>query len=534
MSGKESYDIDEIRKMISAIRTDDHNVRLNALSNLHLIAKVLGPERTRTELIPYTIETTDHNPHDLSIIGEELGKLLNDVGGPSHIKILLEALRTLCENEDILIREPATDSIVKLGKLLTKSEYGVITQFAKDLCEDTWYPLRCSGACVCCELYHYFPDSVLKEIDQELASLAGDQMVMVRRSLAKSIPSLIKSERNSVQLASNIIKALSSDESAAVAIEIPISISLLASSAPDVALSVSEKIYKSDIWQAKSVLISYLDRIFKNNPPKEFLKQVVNSSLIDGANVIRASIARQIPFIYESKCLSFDEFQQFVMSLISDSESCVRLAVASSLGKMPSTKKGNFDESSITTLLNDEELDVRMEALSSVAISGKAISSASKNLTDLIKFSNWRIKKGVADLLPKISNIFDEKRFNNEMVPIVKSLLSDEASEVRQEIARILVSLVKKYGEKWEKTILFPILQELFESPDYMLRKTGIEAVSAISCFDQFKDTLEKLCSDPCPNVRMVLARNLPRNSSLLDKLKKDEDIDVKDAANKH
>ena len=351
---------------------------------------------------------------------------------------------------------------------------------------------------------------------------------MVRCSLAKNVPVLIKA--GATQLASTILPTLAKDDSAAVAIEVPVSLSLIAPTNYDLALKASETIYKTDIWQAKSVLISYIDSIFKDKPPKDFLKQIISTAQVDQENVIRASIARQIPFIYKSGCIPFDQFQQFVMSLISDSENCIRIAVAEALGRTPATKS-SFDENSLTALLSDEELEVRMEALKSVAISGKAISSAAKNLKDLITLSNWRIRKGVVSLLPKIANIYDQKKFNSEMLPILKSLLNDEASHVRNEATGILVDLVKKYGDKWEKSSLFPLINDLAASSDYMLRKTAIEAITAISCFDQFSAVLENLSKDSVPNVRMVLARSLPRNSSLLEKLKNDVDQDVKDCA---
>ena len=523
--------IEEIIKYISDIRDGDRVSRHVALKKLCVIAKALGPDRTRKELIPYTMEVTNHTPKDLRTIAKRFGNFVDLIGGYQHSSILLEALRQLCENEDALIREPATHSVIIIGKNIPTKEYQPITQFAKDACEDPWYPMKCTGAEMCCALYDKFPDAVIAEINQELTALSLDQTVLVRRSLAKSLPLLIMSGKKAAQLATKLVLELAGDSSAAVSIELPKSIALIAQNAPEAALQASDKIYKSGIWQAKSVLISELHNIFKGKPPKPFLKNVVNTAATDQVNVVRASIARQIPFIYESDCLSFDDFQQFVNSLISDSESCVRLAVATALGKLPHTKKGNFDDTTIITLLNDEELDVRMEALSSVASSGKAISSASKNFTELIKFSNWRIKRNVADLLPKIAAIFDEKRFNSEIVPIIKSLLSDEASDARSKASTVLVDLVKRYGQKWEKAILHPIIKELFNSPDYQLRKTAIESVAAIASWDQFKDILNKIVGDPCPNVRLVLARNLPGTSPLLDKLKNDADPDVKELA---
>lgn len=526
----EKYTTDEIQKMIVAIRSKDHTLRQNALANLAIIAKVLEPERTVKELIPYTIETIDHNGKDRSIIGAVLCQLLPYIGGTQHIQVLFDALRTLCEDEDVLVREPATESLVSIGNQIPESEFGVLVQFAKELCEDQWYPLRCSGATICCKLYQKFPQKSRQDINKELTRLASDTVVLVRCSLAISLHNIISA--GAIDLASTILTTLSKDESAAVSIELPQSIALIAKANPSLALSVSETIFNTEIWQSKSVLLDYLDQIFQSNPPKEFLKKVAKVSISDPHNVIRASIARLIAFIYNSGCLPFEEFQKFVTSLISDSESCVRIAVAQSLGKMKPIKKGSFDESTLDTLLNDEELDVRMEALKSVAATGKAISLAAKNLSELLTIASWRTKRNVADLFPSIANIYDDKKFNSEMMPIVKALLTDDANDVREEMCKILNDLVKKYGAKWQKDTIYPLINELVTSPDYQLRKTAIQSIASISAFDDFKSALETLAKDSVPNVRMVLARSLPRGNTLLNTLKNDSDQDVNSCAN--
>ena len=91
------FTIENITKMITAIRGDDRNEKKHALSNLHNIAKALGPERTRDELIPYTIEASDYdeeeydtgNPekkqeHDLREMADMLSSL------PDNMRMLVQ------------------------------------------------------------------------------------------------------------------------------------------------------------------------------------------------------------------------------------------------------------------------------------------------------------------------------------------------------------------------------------------------------------------------------------------------------------
>ena len=59
------------------------------------------------------------------------------------------------------------------------------------------------------------------------------------------------------------------------------------------------------------------------------------------------------------------------------------------------------------------------------------------------------------------------------------------------------------------------------------MRKTAVETTITIRLKDGCKELLKASESDPVPNVRLVLARELPRTSThLLQKLMKDEDQD--------
>ena len=60
-----------------------------------------------------------------------------------------------------------------------------------------------------------------------------------------------------------------------------------------------------------------------------------------------------------------------------------------------------------------------------------------------------------------------------------------------------------------------------------MLRKSAISAIVVLEMTNEFKTIMDQAVKDPVPNVRMVLARELPRNSKLLATLAKDSDPDV-------
>lgn len=92
--------------------------RINALENLDKIATILGTERTWTELIPYisgklevTKELIDDEDCVMISLAENLGKLIQQVGGTSKAKFLLKPLEQLCSVEDGEVRAKAVQSI---------------------------------------------------------------------------------------------------------------------------------------------------------------------------------------------------------------------------------------------------------------------------------------------------------------------------------------------------------------------------------------------------------------------------------------
>lgn len=349
----------------------------------------------------------------------------------------------------------------------------------------------------------------------------------------------------------------------------------------DLVVECCKKLFESNVWQAQSVLLSYLDQIFllkyrstsaggggggNQSGPTSHRRRSACYSLImlpkaalkflrtfskscgsknggdEGDSVIRASIARQLSFIFRSRCFDKDKdgFEQFAKSLMADIDPEVRRAVAESIGGIFTNRRVGdeavpaFIEASLGDLLSDNEVDV--------------ISSASKNLRELIHDDNendideetgmkvphrisWRMRKNIAELIPKMASKVDEKQFEKlKLIETVKLLINDDADQVRRSMILALHPLASKYGEDWTNKVLVPIINDCFfkNKKDYNLRKTAVEASITLRLKDGCKELLKAAVSDPVPNVRLVLARELPRTSThLLQKLMKDDDPDV-------
>lgn len=88
------------------LRSEDVQLRLNAIHRISTIALALGPERARDELIPFLQDSVDDEDEVLLALAEELGRNFEEyIGGPEHAHLLLGPLENLSAVEETLVRD---------------------------------------------------------------------------------------------------------------------------------------------------------------------------------------------------------------------------------------------------------------------------------------------------------------------------------------------------------------------------------------------------------------------------------------------
>lgn len=88
------------------LRSEDVQLRLNAIHRVSTIALALGPDRAREELIPFLQDSVDDEDEVLLALAEELGKNFEEyIGGPEFAHILLGPLENLSAVEETLVRD---------------------------------------------------------------------------------------------------------------------------------------------------------------------------------------------------------------------------------------------------------------------------------------------------------------------------------------------------------------------------------------------------------------------------------------------
>ena len=93
------------------LRSEDVQLRLNAIHRISTIALALGPERARDELIPFLQDSVDDDDEVLLALAEELGRDFEEyIGGPEYAHLLLGPLENLSAVEETLVRDKVSCS----------------------------------------------------------------------------------------------------------------------------------------------------------------------------------------------------------------------------------------------------------------------------------------------------------------------------------------------------------------------------------------------------------------------------------------
>lgn len=88
------------------LRSEDVQLRLNAIHSIPTIALALGPDRAREELVPFLQDSVDDEDEVLLALAEELGRNFEEyIGGKDYAHILLGPLENLSAVEETLVRD---------------------------------------------------------------------------------------------------------------------------------------------------------------------------------------------------------------------------------------------------------------------------------------------------------------------------------------------------------------------------------------------------------------------------------------------
>jgi serine/threonine-protein phosphatase 2A regulatory subunit A len=187
---------------VDELRSEDVTLRLNAVHRISTISLALGTERTRTELIPFLLESLDDDDEILLALAEELGQnFVEYVGGDQYAHLLLPVLEILAAVEETLVRDKAADSITKICAALSEAQIEeYYLPLLKRLSTGEWFTSRTSATALFAAAYLKAGQPARDEMRKMFTTLCSDDTPMVRRAAAKELGGFSKTLSHDVLL----------------------------------------------------------------------------------------------------------------------------------------------------------------------------------------------------------------------------------------------------------------------------------------------------------------------------------------------
>jgi len=552
--------------LIDELSQEDIQIRIGALKQVTRIASALGPERTRTELIPYLTDMLDDDDEVLRIICEVLLQLLELVGGKEYFHTLIPPYETLCVVEENSIR---TLALTKLSEIITQLPDQAALQHLPSLFErlfsSGWHTARTAAAGMAPSIYPRVCNSEHgSSLQHNFLKLAKDSMPQVRRAVAENVGSLMKilPRAQAEELVFPTLLELTSDDQDSVRVrglQSLIDVSLLIEEEANVnKLRWSIRRLCTDTsWRVRFLAASKFNQICASlEKESQSMLDIYVKLLKDVEAEVRAAASSQLPEIC-SKWITEDvmksKFVSILKNLSKDENKYARAQFAEVVVAAGSRYSSEFVGShilpSVLDLLKDPEPEPRLKCLSNLDLdvvnAMDLLEALMPCITQLAEDDKWRIRQSVMAMLPNLSSRLGTQIVDERIKTLMFKLMEDQVNKVRETAAQTMLKICQQLNDQeWtEKTAA-----EIFEKSkgqNYLRKQTALECIQHMIDILPTQKCIElllKFAEDKVPNVRfklctimrnLIQCRKVPQEQYpiILETLKKlytDSDPDVR------
>ncbi|KAJ3814528.1 Ser/Thr protein phosphatase 2A regulatory subunit A [Lentinula lateritia] len=525
----DSDDIAPIAILMDELRSEDVQLRLNAIHSIPTIALALGPDRARDELVPFLQDSIDDEDEVLLALAEELGRNFEQyIGGSEYAHLLLAPLENLSSVEETLVRDKAAESITKIAAVLSNAqieEYCI--PLLKRLSGAEWFTSRTSSAALYPAVYDRVPTAIQDDLREGYAALGSDDTPMVRRAAAKWLgPLLLKfSDPHILSDALPIYRRLESDDQDSVRL---LTVEDL--------IAIAGKLKQSEIKEQllKQIRHSIGDKSWRL--AKAVGKEITREELIgqyvqllkDNEAEVRTAASSQIPGFSEllEKEVILARIVPCVRDLSQDSSQHVRAALAMQIsGLAPLLGRESTIEHLLPLflqLLKDDFPEVRLNIISKLEIVNNVIGIEllSENLlpaiVELAEDKSWRVRQAIIEYIPPLAKQLGKPFFDDQLGNLCMSWLGDTVYSIREAAIVNLKNLTDVFGVDWSRSAIVPKVMGMGQHPNYLFRMTTVQAITIIMpslnldiVRSEIIESLLQLASDPIPNIRFNVAKSL-------------------------
>jgi len=533
-------DIAPIAILMDELRSEDVQLRLNAIHSIPTIALALGPDRARVELIPFLQESVDDEDEVLLALAEELGRNFEEyIGGGEHAHILLGPLENLSAVEETLVRDKAAESITKVAAVLSQSqmeEYYI--PLVKRLSQGEWFTSRTSSAALYAAVYPKVSTAIQDDLRKAFFALASDDTPMVRRAAAKWLGPLLAhfSQQHILSDGLPIYRRLQSDDQDSVRL---LTIEDLIAIAKRITPAEVKEHLLKQIKQSvgdKSWRVRYMAATHFNDLANAVGTEVVREELValyvsllkDNEAEVRTAAATQIPGFSSSleKDVILARIIPCVRDLSQDASQHVRAALAKEIsGVAPLLGREATIEHLLPLflhLLKDDFPEVRLNIISKLETVNNVIGiellseSLLPAIVELAEDKSWRVRQAIIEYIPLLANQLGKPFFDEQLGTLCMSWLGDTVYSIRESATVNLKKLTDVFGVDWAKATIVPKVMGMGSHTNYLFRMTTVQAITTMSpsltleiIQSDVMGPLLELAKDPIPNIRFNVAKAL-------------------------
>lgn len=520
-------------------------MRVNAIRRIQTIALALGPNKTRTDLIPFLNSISQEDEDEvLTVLAEELGNLTEFIGGPNYVYLLLPTLDGMAGCEESLVREKSVDAIIKLSE--TQTDEQIVKYFVPLLQKLTgadWLSGRISATRLYNPIIKRANNTEISEslLDQ-YTILCKDDIPLVRRAAAVNLSELIgtmvdlsifSNERVSTML--NIVLQDDQDSSRLLAVNIFIAIaeSLKAkkSTYSDEFINIAYVLFEDKSWKVRqeagskfSKIVSSLD-LHQSLVENLFVNRFLNLLKDDEAEV-KISVIKNIPEFSElvSEEVILNKIVPAIELLSGDESQMVRASIASQVCPLaPRLDNEAILERLVPLLLHlfkDEFSDVRLNVISKLHYISDSVGMDSVSVSlipaihELSKDSQWRVRQAIIEFIPSLAEKLGVAFFDRELSDLCLEWLWDPVYSIRKAATINIRRLTELFGIDWARKEIIPAIISTGGNPNFLHRLTVLFATTTLlhvmdtrTINEMVVPFLDTLRNDPISNIRFNVAK---------------------------
>ncbi|KAG7372199.1 heat repeat-containing protein [Nitzschia inconspicua] len=564
--------VDELNQMSAfdlfrtQMETGSSEAKVDAMKRMPVVAYAMGISPVSSDLLPYLQQIALQQPpmddELLLLMAKQLQTFVPALlSKPSQILDLLPIVERLAAVEETVVRNEA---VVLMNHLcahlitsapLDSSVVSTLVSMAKRLVGADWFTAKVSAAGMLPELYTLTKHSELAFLYKELCM---DETPMVRRAAAQFLGQFLETlggKDKAIDLIP-VFQQLCKDEQDSVRM---LAISSMANVGPnygkvpewtkEIFLPLLKDGSTDTSWRVRHNLAKNFSDVATNLGFQGNSKYAGDQALVMAcfvsvltdaeAEVRAAAVGHYARMVHWGGSALFTSYLMPLLPSLAD-DVVMEVRSKTALAIMDSSEGGTLEDSLIVqtfgplleSFLQDEFQEVQLQVLGNLHKLSHLLNGMNgvvSSILNMSKATNWRVREGVAKLLPHLAEARGLDFFANVLLePAWLVLLLDPVACVRSACVSGMSVLVGVAGQDWMVEHILPQHVRIYNhaaSGSYLIRITILQAhaETAFACQvgnaaagggTLWNDTVLQLLrglQDKVANVRMVAAQGLKK-----------------------